>query len=132
MKRSFISLFATCLFLFAGIAYFAQAPSVDAARWPRTVDITYCWQTTTVDPQCPQQRVILSKGPRTLEVVDPNNNVLETGTWTWDRNTKTIVMSFDSYPDLTYTGVQQGQCYRGTMEALNSGYTYTGAWEGCW
>ena len=129
MKRSYLSLIATFVFLFVGLAFLVQP--ADAARWPRTIDITYCWQMTMVDPQCPQQRVILSKGPRTLEVVDPNFNVLETGTWTWDRNTKTIVMSFDNYPDLTYTGVKQGKCYRGMMEALNGGYTYTGAWEGC-
>lgn len=98
----------------------------DAARRDRTIEVTWCWGATEVSPYCPVQ-VIERKGDGTLELV--YNGVVETGTWTYDRPSKTLTMLFDNYPGTVYEGQKRRGCFTGTMSSTTTGQS--GVWSGC-
>lgn len=126
-RRMYRFLLFPALLLLAYALLSSPTQSVEAAGWPRTLDITWCWGMTYVDPQCPHQDVILYRDGTLF--VDTGSEQ-DTGQWTYDRGSRTLTLTFDSYPTI-YEGVRQsGRCYEGTME--NPTYGTMGVWSGCY
>ncbi|MEM7093931.1 MAG: hypothetical protein AAF567_13080 [Actinomycetota bacterium] len=127
MKKILMLAVMTALLVPAVVSF---APDEAAAARTRTLDVNWCWGATEVDPGCPVQEITLVRqgGNRTLTTVW--NNTVETGTWTWDRQTKTITMSFDNHPGVTYEGQRRRGCFTGTM--TNTTIGISGVWSGCY
>jgi hypothetical protein len=80
---------------------------------------------TQYDDACPLQIVTLN---RDGTLTTPDNGAMETGTWSKDRQTKAITLTFDHY-DVTYTGDKDRRCYQGTMTSPSN--NTSGVWRGC-
>lgn len=122
MKRLIILL--TLVLAMATTTVATASQPADALARTRTIEVTYCWGATQVHPGCGLQHIVRERGG-TLSA--DNGGQIETGTWSYDRQTKTITMQFDNYPGVVYTGEKRRGCFTGTMTAPN----HTGIWEGC-
>ncbi len=131
-----IKRFALLTLLALGTSLIAP-PEADAKPFRRdiTLNITFCWQSNTVDPACPSQPVELradgsayaSTGAQSL-----------TGTYTKRRGVLTI--TFDvPHPSLAnttyqveYTGAKvRPGCWGGAMSSDLYSPPIPGVWEGC-
>jgi len=86
--------------------------------------VTYCWEATEVHPRFGLQHIVSEQGGTPSGY---NAGQLETGTWAYEPQTKTITMQFDNYPGVVSTGQKRRGNFSGTIIAPNP----AGIWEGC-
>lgn len=120
-------IFTALAFLLALNTLFVPEVVEAGGKWPDVMNISYCWAESEPDPNCPVQQLIRYKNGTLF--VDAGFQT-DTGTWTYTKSTKTLVMRFDSFPELTYTGKKKKKCFNGTMENTSTGLT--GAWSSCY
>ena len=122
MKR-LLTLLTLVLAMATSITTLTSRPA-DAVSRDRTIEVTDCRAPTEVHPGCGLQQIV-REPCGTLSGRKAGH--VETGTWVYDRQTKTITMQFDNYPGVVYMGQKRRGCFSDTILAPS----HTGTWEGC-
>ena len=107
----------------------SSGPQVaDAApTFPVTIDFNYCWGSTSCGHTYVDAYVLQQTGSNPPSGTWTTYSNF-TGTWNWNRSTKTVTLAFDN-PGTVYYGVHLGKgLLEGPMEAPQ--YTNYGAWAG--